>query len=206
MSFHPVRFSPSGRSTQVAEGATIWQAAQLAGEPLRAEWGGRGACGRCLARDLAGAAAIWQAAQLAGEPLRAECGGRGACGRCLVRILEGQVPEYRVLHRESGHPHALACLTPVHGPLTVQPLVEAQLPKLISGDRYAGMAPLKAWAPWPLDLDPIVASYEEGDLGVAVDIGTTTLRLLLIRLSDGVIVGEAGAEQPRRGAGADVIS
>src|ERR1035437_6103221 len=171
MSFHPVRFSPSGRSTQVAEGATIWQAAQLAGEPLRAE-----------------------------------CGGRGACGRCLVRILEGQVPEYRVLHRESGHPHALACLTPVHGPLTVQPLVEAQLPKLISGDRYAGMAPLEAWAPWPLGLDPIVAAGEEGGLGVAVDIGTTTLRLVLVRLSDGVIVGEAGAYNPQIGRGADVIS
>jgi uncharacterized 2Fe-2S/4Fe-4S cluster protein (DUF4445 family) len=147
-----------------------------------------------------------QAAQLASEPLGAECGGRGACGRCLVRILEGQVPEYRVLHRESGHPHALACLTPVHGPLTVQALVEAQLPKLISGDRYAGTAPLEAWAPWPLGLDPIVASGEEGGLGVALDIGTTTLRLLLIRLSDGVIVGEAGAYNPQIGRGADVIS
>lgn len=171
MTFHPVRFSPSGKSTQVAEGATIWQAAELAGEPLRAE-----------------------------------CGGRGACGRCLVRILEGQVPEYRVLHRESGYPHALACLTPVRGPLTVQPLMEAHLPKLISGGRNVGMAPLEAWAPWPLRLDPIVPSGEEGDLGVAVDIGTTTLRLLLIRLSDGVIVGEAGAYNPQIARGADVIS
>jgi sugar (pentulose or hexulose) kinase len=41
---------------------------------------------------------------------------------------------------------------------------------------------------------------------VAVDIGTTTLRLLLIRLSDGVIVGEAGAQNPqigRSGGGRD---
>jgi len=147
-----------------------------------------------------------QAAELAGEPLRAECGGRGACGRCLVRILEGQVPEYRVLRRESGHPHALACLTPVHGPLTIQPLLEAQLPKLISGDRNVGVAPLEAWAPWPLRLDPIVDSGEAGGLGVAIDIGTTTLRLLLIRLSDGVIVGEAGAYNPQIARGADVIS
>jgi uncharacterized 2Fe-2S/4Fe-4S cluster protein (DUF4445 family) len=169
--FHSVRFSPSGRSTQVADGATILQAAQLAGEPLRAE-----------------------------------CGGRGACGRCLVRVLEGAIPEYRVLHRESGYSHALACLTPVHGPLTVLPLVEAQLPKLISSDHYAGVAPLEAWAPWPLDLDPIVGSCEAPDLGVAVDIGTTTLRLLAIRLSDGVIVGEAGAYNPQIARGADVIS
>ena len=171
MSLHPVRFSPSGRSAQVAGGTTILQAAQLAGEPLRAE-----------------------------------CGGRGACGRCLVRVVEGQVPEYRVLHRESGYAHALACLTPVDGPLTILPVVEAQLPKLISRDRYAGVAPLEAWAPWPLDLNALAGSGEEGELGAAIDIGTTTLRLLLIRLSDGVIVGEAGAYNPQISRGADVIS
>src|ERR1039458_3237424 len=171
MPSHPVRFSPSGRSTSVAEGSSILRAAELAGEPVRAE-----------------------------------CGGRGACGRCLVRILEGQVPEYRVLRRESGFPQVLACLTPVHGPLTVEPLVEAQLPKLVSSDRYIGTDALSAWAPSPLDLAPLVECREPEDLGVALDIGTTTLRLLLIRLSDGVIVGEAGAYNPQISKGADVIS
>jgi uncharacterized 2Fe-2S/4Fe-4S cluster protein (DUF4445 family) len=171
VSLHRVSFSPSGRYTLVAGGATILQAAELA----------------C-------------------EPLRAECGGRGACGRCLVRILEGQVPEYRILQRESGFPHVLACLTPVHGPLTVLPLVEAELPKLVSREQNIGAAPLQAWAPWPLELSPIVESSGGEDLGVALDIGTTTLRLLLIRLSDGVIVGEAGAYNPQISKGADVIS
>jgi uncharacterized 2Fe-2S/4Fe-4S cluster protein (DUF4445 family) len=171
MPSHLVRFSPSGRSTSVAEGSSILHAAELAGEPVRAE-----------------------------------CGGRGACGRCLVRILEGQVPEYRVLRRESGFPQVLACLTPVHSPLTVEPLVEAQLPKLVSSDRYIGAEVLRAWAPWPLELAPLVECREPGDLGVALDIGTTTLRLLLIRLSDGVIVGEAGAYNPQISKGADVIS
>src|ERR1035438_6119660 len=147
MPAHKVQFSPSGRGTLATEGATILRAAELASEPMRAE-----------------------------------CGGRGACGRCLVRILQGQVPEYRVLRRESGFPEVLACLTPVHGPLTVQPLVEAQLPKLVSADRYVGVAPLAAWAPWPLALAPLVECREPQDLGVALDIGTTTLRLLLIRL------------------------
>jgi len=168
---HQVTFSPSGRSTLVPDGATILQAAELAPEPVGAE-----------------------------------CGGRGACGRCMVRILGGEVPEYRILQREAGFPHVLACLTPVHGPLTVMPLGEAQLPKLISRDRNTGLAPLEAWAPWPLKLDPIVESTGVGDLGVAVDIGTTTLRLLLIRLSDGLITGEAGAYNPQIPRGADVIS
>jgi uncharacterized 2Fe-2S/4Fe-4S cluster protein (DUF4445 family) len=168
---HQVTFSPSGRSTLVPDGATILQAAELAAEPIGAE-----------------------------------CGGRGACGRCMVRILGGEVPEYRVLQREAGLPHVLACLTPVHGPLTVLPLGEAQLPKLISRDRNTGLAPLQAWAPWPLKLDPIVESHGAEDLGVALDIGTTTLRLLLIRLSDGLITGEAGAYNPQIPRGADVIS
>jgi uncharacterized 2Fe-2S/4Fe-4S cluster protein (DUF4445 family) len=168
---HQVTFSPSGRSTLVPDGVTILQAAELAAEPIGAE-----------------------------------CGGRGACGRCLVRILRGEVPEYRILQREAGFPHVLACLTPVHGPLTVLPLGEAQLPKLISRDRNTGLAPIEAWAPWPLKLDPIVESLGAEDLGVAVDIGTTTLRLLLIRLSDGLITGESGAYNPQIPRGADVIS
>ena len=168
---HRVHFSPSGRATLADEGASILRAAELA----------------C-------------------EPVRAECGGRGACGRCLVRILEGQVPEYRVLRRESGLPEVLACLTPIHGALTVQPLVEAQLPKLVSRDRYIGAEPLAAWAPWPLEPAPLVDFSGPEDLGVALDIGTTTLRLLLIRLSDGTILGEAGAYNPQISRGADVIS
>jgi uncharacterized 2Fe-2S/4Fe-4S cluster protein (DUF4445 family) len=171
MRLHRVEFSPSGRSSLVPDGATILKAAELASEQMRAE-----------------------------------CGGRGACGRCLVRILEGEIPEYRVLRRDDGRPQALACLTPVHGPLTVLPLVEAQLPRLVSRDRNLGLAPLAEWSPWPLALDPIVCSTAPGDLGVALDIGTTTLRLLLIRLSDGVIVGEAGAYNPQIARGADVIS
>jgi uncharacterized 2Fe-2S/4Fe-4S cluster protein (DUF4445 family) len=171
MAPHPVTFSPSGRSTLVADGATILQAAERAGEPVRAE-----------------------------------CGGRGACGRCLVRIQNGHVPEYRILHRESGLPEVLACLTPVQGPLTVLPLVDADLPKLVSRDRNIGVAPLEAWAPWPLALEPIVESRGEADLAVVLDVGTTTLRLLLIRLSDGVVVGEASAYNPQIHRGVDVIS
>jgi uncharacterized 2Fe-2S/4Fe-4S cluster protein (DUF4445 family) len=171
MGLHKVAFTPSGRSILVAAGTTILRAAELASEPLRAE-----------------------------------CGGRGACGRCLVKILEGQVPEYRVLSREDGLPQVLACLTPINGPLTVLPLAEAQLPKLISSDTNTGVEPLEAWAPWPLERDPLVAPQAEDDLGVALDIGTTTLRLVLIRLSDGLIVGEAGAYNPQIARGADVIS
>ena len=219
---HRVTFLPSGRTALVDDGVTIADAAARASEPLRAE-----------------------------------CGGRGACGRCVVRIVEGAVPEYRVLRRHDGHAEVHACLTPVHGPLTVLPLVEAELPRLVARERNTGVAPLDEWAPWPLELDPIVdcrpglksGTYDEVDwshgltpgthdkmtgrsgrpgemtgdsgraeemtgdsgrrgaaLGVAVDIGTTTLRALVIRLADGIVIGEASAYNPQIARGADVIS
>jgi uncharacterized 2Fe-2S/4Fe-4S cluster protein (DUF4445 family) len=168
---HKVVFVPSGRSALVPDGRSILDAGRLASEPLHAE-----------------------------------CGGRGACGRCLVRILEGEVPEYRILNYDSGSPQALACLTPVHGPLTVQPLIESQIPRLAARERYSGLTVIEIWAPWPIDFDPMVRAERGDELGVALDVGTTTLRLLLIRLRDGVIVGEAGAYNPQIPKGADVIS
>jgi uncharacterized 2Fe-2S/4Fe-4S cluster protein (DUF4445 family) len=171
MTSHRVTFVPSGRSQMVAEGETILDAAL-----------------RCS------------------EPLTAECGGGGACGRCLVQIVEGEVPDYRILRRNDGQAEVLACLTPVKGPLTVLRLVDAELPHLVSRDRYVGIQPLVDWAPWPLRLDPIDAGRSVEDLGVAIDVGTTTVRLLLIRLSDGTVIGEAGAYNPQIAKGADVIS
>jgi uncharacterized 2Fe-2S/4Fe-4S cluster protein (DUF4445 family) len=168
---HPVTFSPSGRTTLAADGATILDAAEAADEPVAAE-----------------------------------CAGRGACGRCLVKVLGGQVPEYCVESREAGAALVLACQTPVHGPLTLVPLVEAELPRLEASARHVGAAALQAFAPWPLALDPIVGTCADDDLGVAVDIGTTTLQLLLVHLRDGVVVGEASAYNPQIPRGADVIS
>jgi uncharacterized 2Fe-2S/4Fe-4S cluster protein (DUF4445 family) len=108
--------------------------------------------------------------------------------------------------RQAGAALVLACQTPVHGALTLLPLVEAELPRFEASARHVGAAPLQAFAPWPLALDPIVTTCADDDLGVAVDIGTTTLQLLLVRLRDGVVVGEASAYNPQIPRGADVIS
>lgn len=149
---------------------------------------------------------LLSAARTAGEPLSAECGGRGACGRCLVEVIDGPVPDYRILRREDGRAQVLACLTPVHGPTRVRTLPPAALPRLVGRAENVGVQPLVEWAPWPLSLEPVAAAEGEGDLGVAVDVGTTTLRLLLIRLRDGLVVGEAVRYNPQIPDGADVIS
>ncbi len=155
---------------------------------------------------VADGAFILEAARLAGEPLPAECAGRGACGRCLVQVEKGDVPEYRVLRRESGSAQVLACLTPVHSPLLLLPLEDEDLPRLISRESNVGLAPLEQWAGRPLALDPLVGPAGQDDLGVAVDLGTTTIRLLLIDLDSGLVKGEAAAYNPQIPMGADVIS
>jgi uncharacterized 2Fe-2S/4Fe-4S cluster protein (DUF4445 family) len=167
---HLVSFSPSGRTALVRDGATLLEAAEMAGEKVPAE-----------------------------------CAGRGACGRCLVGVLSGPVPDHCVERREAGTMQVLACRTPVHGPLTVQPLAEADLPKLVSREKHVGVAPLSAFAPFELAPGTIVEAGK-GNLGIAIDIGTTTVQLLLIRLDDGVVVGEASAYNPQIPRGADVIS
>ncbi len=86
-------------------------------------------------------ATLLEAAQAAGEPIAAECSGRGACGRCLVTVLSGKVPEYCVQSRDAGVPLVLACQAPVHGPMTIVPLIEADLPQLISREQSRGHRP-----------------------------------------------------------------
>jgi len=168
---YPVSFAASGRTVLAAEGTSVLEAAEAAGEALSAE-----------------------------------CAGRGACGRCLIKVLSGQVPEHCVESRDAGAALVLACQTPVRGPLTLLPLLQAELPQLEAHGSHTGAAPLRAFAPWPLPLDPLVATGRDDALGVALDIGTTTLQLLLVRLRDGVVVGDAGSYNPQIPRGADVIS
>jgi len=148
---------------------------------------------------------ILDAAQLVGEPIPTECGGRGACGRCIVAVLGGAVPDYCREGEDGGVPLVLSCQTPVHGPLTVRSADEAEPSPLAARAEHAGADALASFAPWPLGLDPIAAAGD-GDLGVAVDVGTTTLQLLLLDLGSGTVLAEAAAYNPQIPHGADVIT
>lgn len=147
-----------------------------------------------------------EAAELASESLSTECSGRGACGQCMLQILEGSVQSHSLLHLQSDESQVLACQTRVEGPLRVHVLGSARLPRLASQESAVGLWPLQSWAPWPLSIDPLVEAPGGQELGVAFDLGTTTLRLLLVRLQDGLVVGESGRYNPQIRLGADCIS
>ena len=91
----------------------------------------------------------------------APCGGNGTCGKCKVKIVQGSVGN--VTPDENGY--VLSCKAVVEGNLTVF------LPEQIGG----GVT----------EFTEIKKKGERVGLGIALDIGTTTLGACLVQLQTG---------------------
>lgn len=134
----------------------------------------------------------------------APCGGRGSCGKCLVQFLSGAPfpTEEERLHLTAGQladGFRLACCT-VPGTdavirlstsSTEQMRVETGFRRQTGGMGETGGGGM---------------GDDADGLGVAVDIGTTTIAIMLIRLRDGVCLGTETMVNHQRMYGADVIS
>lgn len=122
------------------------------------------------------------------------CGGHGKCGKCKVRVL-GSVSgitetELKLLSRdEIANGVRLACLTAVEGDCTVTPLKDEKAAEILT----EGSLP-------PFEPKPLFSS-----LGVAIDIGTTTLAARLYD-KDACLLAESSRLNPQSEFGADVIS
>ncbi|MEQ3363374.1 ASKHA domain-containing protein [Raoultibacter massiliensis] len=121
--------------------------------------------------------------QNAGETVFAPCGGAGTCGRCRVLVRDGESVGYR-----------LACQTPA-----------ADGTELIMED-IAAMRVEGASDAETLDKASADRTGESSPLGLAVDIGTTTMVFTLVDLETRSIVGTAGKVNPQAAFGADVIA
>ncbi|MDR3209943.1 MAG: ASKHA domain-containing protein [Oscillospiraceae bacterium] len=122
---------------------------------------------------------VLQALSHADVFLDAPCGGRGRCGKCTVRLSpDGE--EVR------------ACQTRIEGGLSVYLPDEMKM-------EIAGQNPEAAPAA-PENASP------HGTLGVAVDIGTTTVVAHLTDLATGARLATASGVNAQRPYGADVIS
>lgn len=134
-------------------------------------------------------------------PIRADCGGKGICGKCSV-ILERPdqaaptesekdlIAENRI---DAGW--RLACQVSVHTDM------EIRLPKT-SLDQEPARG--KAIAPGPYNVYP--KARRSGALGLAVDIGTTTVASYLCDLRTGVILASASSINPQRRFGLDIVN
>lgn len=125
----------------------------------------------------------------AGLWMDAPCGGRHRCGKCLVRV-EGPCPppaqeEARLL---PGDGRRLACFLPACEGMTVY---------------ICHAAPVGETGEYRLQPSP---SARADALGLAIDLGTTTLSLALCRLQTGEVLQTVSAPNPQGALGADVVS
>lgn len=117
------------------------------------------------------------------------CGGRGGCGRCRARVLAGSLPP-SVADREHLGPAEVAagwrllCMARMSGDLTLE-VAQWESP-ILADDR------------------PALAGGR--GLGLAIDLGTTTLVAQLLDLASGRVLGVESALNPQGVHGADVMS
>ena len=140
------------------------------------------------------------------------CGRGGSCHECIVEVKEGSdglTPHSRDEYFLSGN-YRLACQAIVTDPSqTIEYAVLRRQPRILTeGIRR------------PIDPDPLVRrdggevtiggepvdSYRGRILGLAVDIGTTTVAMNLVDLESGEIVATSSFENPQRFGGSDVMN
>ena len=106
------------------------------------------------------------------------CNGNGTCGKCKVHILSGDKAEVQ-----------LSCLVEVTEDLEVELLGEEKEGNVLT----TGFMP------------EFEKEFREG-YGVAVDIGTTTVAMDLVRLSDGKVLSQGSMLNAQKRFGQDVLT
>ena len=125
-----------------------------------------------------------------GHPLNTRCNQRGLCRGCLVTMLEGEVRggrEGSPLSASAGPVEIKSCevkLGSVHGVLRLEVperSLLAHAPQVV--DDYVIRV--------PVGRAPLVEPVGLKNLGLAVDIGTTTVAVLLAELESGEVLARA---------------
>jgi len=127
-----------------------------------------------------------------GLPLEQPCAGRGTCGKCKVLVEEGVAPpdEIERAHLTSGElalNNRLACRARLEedSRVVLSPIVVYSNKIFRACNRY---------------------KHEESPLGLAIDLGSTTVAAFLTMMNDGEVCAGAASLNQQTIYGADVIS
>ena len=118
------------------------------------------------------------------------CGGAGRCRGCRIRVLEGEIAitpemEQAFTPAELAAGWRLACRSRVESPLTLE---------------------VAQWEATILSDDSAFPFEPAEGLGIAIDLGTTTLVAQAVDLATGEVAGVETALNPQATYGADVMS
>ncbi len=148
----------------------------------------------------------------------APCGGNGTCGKCRIRIRgEISAPDERELaflseeDRENGI--RLACMCRLIGSFEIMPTemnMQIQLRSKTVSYTHSPMLQAVGEENETVFFCDGTERFRETDvknhLGLAVDIGTTTVAMYLCDLENGKMLSSKGIKNPQSIYGADVIS
>jgi uncharacterized 2Fe-2S/4Fe-4S cluster protein (DUF4445 family) len=231
-----VTFEPSGTAIDIEEGKTLLDAAQAAGIPMGAVCGGRGTCGKCRVRIADGAAPpVSEAEKQILSPAAVRGGERLACRTTVTGSITVETLQITGHGKSEAPPQEpsfvpvpviLRCAVSVLPPTLANPLDDQEsfraaleragavevremdyrvvqtLPALLRASEWRVTSSIRA--------GEVIAVRATGasaaSLGLAVDLGTTTIAAYLHRLEDGELLGVATAANPLATYGADIIS
>jgi uncharacterized 2Fe-2S/4Fe-4S cluster protein (DUF4445 family) len=231
-----VRFEPWGREVRVEPGRTLLEAAREAEIPLGALCGGRGTCGKCVVRIVAGpvADATSPERSLLGQSA-IDQGQRLACTSAVsadtvvetfpIRVhgkTEAPLIERAFAFSPPVQRRALRCDPPtIDRPMDDEGTLFAALQRSagtvvrsVDWDVARGIPEILRSSQWNVE-----AAVRDGELvalrpaspasvplGAAVDLGTTNIALYLYRCDTGSLESVCGAPNPLSTYGADIIS
>ncbi|HXQ80932.1 MAG TPA: ASKHA domain-containing protein [Opitutaceae bacterium] len=132
-------------------------------------------------------------------PLNMRCGGRGLCGGCEVGLRAGSLRSAADDARVGAD--ATACVKSCQMRLGGESIELALPARSLLRHEPAVVSEFRINIPWARD--PLVP---EARYGAAVDIGTTTVSLLLCDLATGGVIGQASAFNAQIRFGEDVLT
>ena len=128
-----------------------------------------------------------------GLPLEQPCAGRGTCGKCKVLVEEGTAPPDEI---------ELKNLTP--GEITLNNRLACRA--RIQGKTRVVLSPIIVYSNKIFKGSPAYKQETDVPLGLAIDLGSTTVAAFLTRLDTGEVVAGGGGLNQQTVYGSDVIS
>ena len=138
----------------------------------------------------------------AGIKLNTVCGGSGRCGKCAVKVLGGSIdptPDDKRIFSEKQLSEGcrLSCRAVVKDDLSIR-ILRAEEKDMIAALSDTGQVEAPG--------EGEKTFSRSNGAGIAIDIGTTTLALSLVDLTQGTVPDTVTSVNPQRSLGSDVIS